>query len=76
LYCQQQDLFFCWGEGGVDERFADINATAFKEVFGQLMNDPFEDTLSHPLLKSPMACLIRRVALGKVFPRRPGAKHP
>jgi len=67
---------FCRGEAAIDERLADINAAAFKEVFGQLLNDAFKNPCSHPLLEAPMAGLIRRIALRNVLPRRSGAKHP
>jgi len=62
--------------GAVDERLCQVQLAAIAKVLGELAQDLLEGLVLHPCLKSPMTCLIRRVATRQVRPRCAGAKHP
>jgi hypothetical protein len=62
--------------GAVDECLGEIELAALFEIFGERAEDAFERAVAHPVLKSAMAGLIRRIPRGHVLPRRAGAKDP
>jgi hypothetical protein len=69
-------LFFGAGKRAVDEGLAEIQPPAGLEILGERLDDLPEDALVVPALKSAMTRLIRRIPLGKIFPRRAGAENP
>jgi Na+-transporting NADH:ubiquinone oxidoreductase subunit NqrB len=76
LFYQLQSPFFGPGEGGVDGSFAQIQFSSMHQIFGQDPKNHFEAAILLPLLKTAMAGLIGRVAVGQVMPRRSGAQDP
>jgi hypothetical protein len=48
----------------------------FVQVFGQILGNPFENTLPDPLLEPPVACLVRWILLGKIFSGGTRTQYP
>jgi hypothetical protein len=71
-----QRPLFRRGEGRVDESLTEIDFAAVAEIFREPLQQSVEPTTALPLLKPPVAGLIRRIAPRQVVPRRPGAQHP
>jgi len=72
----EQDPFFCRREGPIYERFPNVDLPSFVKVFGQLLDNTLKNTLPDPLLESPVACLVWRIPLGKIFPGRASTQYP
>ncbi len=62
--------------GAVDECLGQVELAAPLEILGERMQNALECALAHPILKSAMAGLIRRIPRRHVFPRRAGPKDP
>jgi hypothetical protein len=63
-------------EGRVDEGFTEIDLSAITEIFGEPLQEPIESAAPLPLLKPPMARLVRWVPIGQIRPWRAGAQYP
>jgi hypothetical protein len=46
------------------------------QIGGEDLQDPSQRPVPHPPLKAAMTCLIRRVPVGQIFPRRAGTQDP
>ena len=46
------------------------------QIRGESLEDATQGPFAHPALKATMTGLIRRIAIGQVLPRRPGAQDP
>jgi len=57
-----QRPFFRPGVRGIDERFGEIDFAAVAEIFSEPLQQAIEPARSLPLLKAPMARLVRRIA--------------
>ena len=73
---RSQRPFFRPGEGGIDERFGQIDLAAVAEIFREPLQETIESTGALPLLKAAMAGLVRGIAGGQIMPRGAGAQHP
>jgi hypothetical protein len=62
--------------GAVDKGLCEIEFAARFQILGELVEHSLEYALANPLLKTPMAGLVRRVARRHVGPRCPGAQDP
>jgi len=76
LFYQLQSPLFGPAEGGVDGTLAQIDPASLHQVLRQRLQNHFETSVPLPLLKATMAGLIRRIAIGKILPLRPGAQNP
>jgi hypothetical protein len=73
---RSQSPFFRPGEGGIDERFGQIDFSAVSEIRGEAFEEAIEPATPLPELESTVTRLIRRVARGQVGPGRAGAQDP
>ena len=71
-----QGPLFRRGEGRIDEGFGEIDLAAVAQIFGETLQEPVQPAAALPLLKAPMARLIRWVARRQVVPRGPSAQYP
>jgi hypothetical protein len=62
-------------EAPVDERFMQIQIAFVVECLGEDLEDAPQNTRPDPLLKPPVAGLIRRIAVWPVGPRGPGSSR-
>ena len=58
------------GEGGVDERFGEVDLAAITETFGESLQQHLQAPCSLPELKAAMTGLMGRIAAGQIVPRR------
>ena len=63
-------------EAPVDERFMQIQIAFVVECLGEDLEDAPQHARADPLLKPPVAGLIRRIAVRQVGPRGPGPQDP
>ena len=73
---QRDRPLFCPREGGVNERLLQSEFSARQQVFAQRPQDAVQHAGLLPLLKAPMAGLVRTVSRRKVVPRRAGPQNP
>ena len=62
--------------GAVDERFGEVQLAASLQIFGKRVQNTVDGPVAHPVLKSAVAGLIRRITGREVLPRSTGAKDP
>ena len=62
--------------GAIDERLGEVELSASLQIFSERVENALERAVAHPVLKSPMARLIRRVSRRQIFPRRSGTQNP
>jgi hypothetical protein len=62
--------------GAVDEGFGQVDFALRFQVLGERTKDALQRPIAYPVLKAPVAGLIRRVARGQVLPGRAGAQDP
>lgn len=65
-----------WREAPVDEGLMQIQTAFVVECLGEDMEDVPQNTPADPLLKPPVAGLIRRIAVRQVGPRGSGPQDP
>ena len=65
-----------WREAPVDERFLQIQIAFVVECLGEDFEDAPQHAGADPLLKPPVAGLIRRIAVRQVGPRSAGPQDP
>ena len=63
-------------ETAVNESLAQVKVALMMECLSEDLEHVLQDTAPNPLLKAPMAGLVRRIALGKVSARSPSAQDP
>jgi hypothetical protein len=62
--------------GAVDESLGQIQLSSTTQVLSQRPKDLFERPVANPALKSPVACLVRRITSRQIHPGCPGAQYP
>lgn len=68
--------FFGYHEGSIYVALREVYLPTLFEIFGQRFENIRKNPFFGPLLKAPMAGLVRWVAFGKVLPGRSGAQDP
>src|SRR6516164_8901480 len=63
-------------EAAINECLLHIEVTFVVKHLGKDGEDVFQHAAPHPLLKSPMAGLVRRVAVWQLRPRSAGSQDP
>src|SRR5882672_8346640 len=63
-------------DGGVDERFRQIEFATRPQIFGERVQEPGQRAVALPLLKSAMAGLVGWIAVGQIVPRSTSAQDP
>jgi hypothetical protein len=73
---QHNRPLFRTAEGSVDEGLLQIERATGQQVLGQGAQNPLQTALSHPLLETAMAGLVRRILAGQILPAGSGAQNP
>jgi len=73
---RRQRPLFRPGVGGVDEGLSEIDFPAVPQILGEPLEQAIQSAALLPLLKPPVARLVRRIAGRQIGPRRAGAQHP
>jgi hypothetical protein len=71
-----QSPFFRARVRGVNEGLGEIEFPAVAQIRSEPLEQPIQAAAALPLLKPPMAGLVRRVTRREIGPRRAGAQHP
>ena len=64
------------GVGGIDEGFGEVDLPAVPEIRGEALEEAIEAATLLPLLKPPVARLVRGIAGRQIGPRGASAQDP